>query len=1057
MPTYLDEAAIIGTAPKAEAAAPAAPPGKYLSEEQITGTTPFEAEARRGPTLLGEAAEVGKTLAGTAAQVSDMFTGIGKSLLGVAPYWGTRVVTTALGEDARTSALAAQQMKEHFFPAEVSAPWSKVAESLGPEAQRAYEDNPVAWIMGKVSTFIQSGSEKVSEATGLQPEDFVALADQFMGSLGWKAVRPGIQKAFKARVEEMKAGKEAKAAAKEAAAPTETPEGVPLENPDPARYRPQYEEGKLVGWEDISKPVTEAEAGAVTSAEVKALFKEAKKKGRFEEADVETVKRFFEEAKKQGGEIDPELLKWMAGSFAVGAAGAGIYAAYREWQDNKEQMRQMQEEIKQLKEKAAPPKEETPQPLPSTIIPKDKRWIKAETEDTAITAAAIGALTLKAKWAAPAAEALSRVGKGLDYTLGNVSTRLGSISPALKLRARDFERNVLQNTDAALDVVHPFLKEARALKGAEAEKLNLALLQNDPHAIAAAMEGKPELVRGYWQVRDLLDKFEETHKALGRFKEGITEYFPRVVKDLPGLKAALGTEAQTRLEVLLARAEAKMVKEQQRGLTDIEQSIIVNRFLNSADAGSYLPGYARGRHVKDLTAQLAPFYEKPTDSLLRYVSAATQDIETARFFGKNLSNRKLGGKILTDVDASIGNIVADELAAGRLAPEGANELRSILKSRFQGGEKSTAGLLQDVRNVTNIGLLGSFNAAATQIGDSIMTVYHHGLLPTLSALKGQLTGKPLISTKEFGLVNHIAEELGSARHTGRALQYVFKLNGFQAIDQFAKKLNINAGLIKNQRLARTPQGQLQLAMKYQAAFGDEFPALLRDLQQGVKSENVRSLLFSELSDAQPITKMEMPQAYLDHPNGRLLYQMKTYMLKQMDVIRRDAYQEIKKGNYVRGARNLVGLAVALSLSNLPGDLVKDFLSGRELDLSKIDHVENLLQNFGLNRYTLDKLEGTTPAKGAAEFAMGTVKPPILGMAADIDKPERLLKYVPSVGRLVYDRYYGGNEARKALEQKREKLAKRAAEEKLYPWKKEARLKRLQAAAEKKRRKLEMQP
>jgi hypothetical protein len=214
---------------------------------------------------------------------------------------------------------------------------------------------------------------------------------------------------------------------------------------------------------------------------------------------------------------------------------------------------------------------------------------------------------------------------------------------------------------------------------------------------------------------------------------------------------------------------------------------------------------------------------------------------------------------------------------------------------------------------------------------------------------------------------------------------------------------------------------------------------------------VKSLLFSELSDAQPLTKMELPQAYLDHPNGRILYQMKTYMLKQMDVIRRDAYQEIAKGNYVRGAKNLIAVAAALSLSNLPGDLVKNWLSGRDVDITKVDHVENLLQNFGLNRYTMDKVSGTTPAKGATEFAMNTVKPPILSIIKGVDQPAKLVKYVPVVGRAVYDRALGGNEAMKTVEYQRKKLAERDRLERLYPARKRERLKK---AAKAQKRKLE---
>ena len=641
--------------------------------------------------------------------------------------------------------------------------------------------------------------------------------------------------------------------------------------------------------------------------------------------------------------------------------------------------------------------------------------------------------------------------KGLDYAFGALSTRLGEISPALRKRARDYERVVMERTDKALDRVSPFLHAVREVGGEAGKELKTAMLTGDATQIAEAIKGKPELVKGWREVQNLLREFEKEHIGLGRFKEGLTNYFPRIITDFEGLKKALGQQERTKLEETLARAEAKIVKEQQRGLTDIEQSLIINRSLTADPAFSQLPDYAKARKIREVTEKLEPFYAPPTDSLLRYISAAVQDAEMAKFFGRNLATKKSGEKVYTDVDASIGNIVAEELKAKRMDHTQANELRAILKSRFEGGEQAMSGPLQDVRNLTNAGLLGNVLSAATQIGDSVMTIYHHGLMPTLRAVKDKLTGNAEVTTKQFGLVNHIAEELGSARATGKVLQTLFKYSGFTAIDQFAKGLNLNAALTKNRSAANSVKGLEKLQEKYGQAFGDEFPALIDDLKAERMTERVKSLLFSELSDAQPITKMEMPQAYLDNPNGRILYQMKTYMLKQMDVIRRDAYDNIADGKYVEGAKNLVAVAAALSLSNIPGDIIKNWIKGRPVDLDKIDYVENLLRTFGLNRYTTDKMTSGTPAKGAVEFGINTVKPPILSMAQDLDDPKKLSKYVPIIGRTIYDRELGGNEAAFAAEQRRERLQQRALRESENPSLRDARRAREEA---RRRRKME---
>ena len=655
------------------------------------------------------------------------------------------------------------------------------------------------------------------------------------------------------------------------------------------------------------------------------------------------------------------------------------------------------------------------------------------------------------------AMAKGKPGKGLEYTLGLVSTELGGISQPLLRRARDYERFVMERTDKALDAVTPFIKGIKKLPTAAADALNLALLRNDPGEIAAAIKGNPVLVAGYKQVQNLLAAFRAEQIGLGRFAAGVNDYFPRVVKDLEGLKEALNLPMRTQLENTLAKAEADMIKARGRGLTDVERSLVVNRSLLASAPNASLPGFAKARGV-DVTADLAQFYMTPTESLLRYIVGAVEDAEVAKFFGKDLASKKLAnGQMATHVDDSIGNLIQSEMKSGALSAEKQLAIKSVLESRFKAGEQQMGGFLQDVRNATNIGLLGNFASAATQIGDSLMTAYHHNLMPTLGALRMKLTGSSQITPKEFGLVNHIAEEMGSTRITGKALQTLFKYTGFSAIDQFAKGLNLQAGLIKNQQLAQTPKGQAKLAERWGQAFGAEFPQLLADLAAKRISEPVKSLLFSELSNAQPITKLEVPQAYLDHPNGRILYQMKTYMLKQIDVVRRDAYQEIAKGNYVKGARNLVALAAAMSLANIPGDIVKDMLAGRPVQLDKIDYVENILQNFGINHYTMSKIHAETKAKGVVEFAKGTVTPPILSMLSDLDKPERLIKYIPGIGRPLYDREFGGNEARKWAELVQAKRKERDRLEEQSPALKAERLRKAEAIKRKRNEAMQALP
>jgi len=609
--------------------------------------------------------------------------------------------------------------------------------------------------------------------------------------------------------------------------------------------------------------------------------------------------------------------------------------------------------------------------------------------------------------------ALKAAIKSPDAALGLISTRLGNIAPELKLALRNHEVSVLKALDAMNDKTLPFLQAMKKLTPEQSALVSRALLNGD----MAALQQVPGVAATFSAVQKVLGGLETQLQGLGRFSEGVTNYFPRLVKDFEGLKAAMGQEAALGLDKVMLEAEAKMIRKEGRGLTELEQSLIVNRYIFGPDQSSFLPGYAKGRKIQEVPEHLAPFYEEPTQSLLRYMSAAANDIETARFFGRDLTSKSKGGKQFTDLDSSIGNLTARLIREGKINGRQAMEVRDILKARFEQGNKGANPIIAAAKNVTNAALLGNFASAATQIGDSVMTVYHQGLVPTLQAVVEKVAGKERLTPKDFGLVNHIAEELADMGGTGRLVHNVLKYSGFQKIDMFAKGLALNASLIKNSKLAATPEGLAKLRAKWEPAFGQDFPALVQELRSGKPGPLTEALSFSELSDMQPVSKAEMPQMYLEHPNGRVLYMLKTYMLKQVDILRRDAYGEIAKGTpegIMRGTKNLAALATVYAVSNVPGDVVKDWLSGRKSDpLATPRLVDNVLQTFGINRYSASQLgQGKV-----VETATALMTPPVKVLQDIVQLSPKAVGYVPLVGRPVYDRYFDGNVKREIYEKR----------------------------------------
>lgn len=616
--------------------------------------------------------------------------------------------------------------------------------------------------------------------------------------------------------------------------------------------------------------------------------------------------------------------------------------------------------------------------------------------------------------------ALARGGKalvrGADYGLGSLSTRIRNISEPLAHRAREYERHVLADTHSAISRVDPFLVELQKQPAARRERLSRAILSNDKAQIDNLIQSYPELKAGWAEVRKVLDetgvKLQE-HNRLGSLRQ---DYFPRVVTDYEGLSAALGQQARTALERRLHDAEVASIKATGAGLTPIERSKIVNQHMRGLSATDFAPGFTKGRQIGTITEALQPFYASPAESLHTYLSAATRDVEKAKFFGRDIARDPQTGRV--NLDASIGNLVQRELAAGKLNGKQADELASMLRSRFGPGERATSPVLQDIRNWMNAGLLGNVFSAATQLGDVGTTIYMQGMRPALEGVVRRLTGRQRVSAKDFGLTDHISEEFVSTRRSAKFLNSAFKLSGFSTIDLFGKDVLLNAALSKAERQASTPRGQRALQARYGEAFGQDFPQLLADLRAKRITDNTRALLFSELSDMQPISKMEMPQGYLDMPNGRTVYMLKTFMLKQADIVRRDAYNQIRKGNVAKGVYNLSRFGLVLGTAGATTSMLRDWMMGREVNFEATDIADNLLKIFGWSEYVLDKARKGKPVEAIG----GAVLPPYQMLDRIISQDPRAIQYIPVVGKPYY--YWGTEDAQVREERRQEREANR---------------------------------
>ena len=600
----------------------------------------------------------------------------------------------------------------------------------------------------------------------------------------------------------------------------------------------------------------------------------------------------------------------------------------------------------------------------------------------------------------------------VDKILGVLSTRIKAISEPVFGRLRKFELDTNLRTQQVMQDASGFVKGLSKLP--EATKTSVArLLYNEDFDAARELMGRGLADEFDMSVLPMLSTLGDDLLESGHSFQKIENYFPRLVKDLKGLQDSLGVEQKG----LIGRAQRQYAAHKKISvakITDAENAEIIDKLVRgySFAPKDGKPAFARNRKLT-LSDDQMQYYASPEESLSIYLRRAVNDLEKRKFLGKYKTNNSETG--LVDMDNSIGKYVAAETKAGRIRQEDEVELIEMLKSRFVGGEQSPNSMNATIRDLGYMGTIANPISAITQLGDVGTSGALNGFRNTVSAM---------FKSKEWKLIDlgidEVSKELSeaSARGTAKALNKMMDVSGFKAMDKWGKETLINAAYKNASKLAKTAEGREKLLKKFGTTYGDETKALLKDLEEGNRSGTVRQFLFNELSDAQPISLSEFPQGYLDNPNHRILYMLKSFTLKQIDIVRRNVVQEYAKGNKKEAIKNATLLAGYLSVANTGTQVTKDLILGREVKAEDIPDraMWSLLGVYGMNQYTVDKYWSNGDWKGAVFNQIAPATPIIdsaLTLGGEIfeDDPDvtKAVRGVPVVGNVVYNWFLGGAE------------------------------------------------
>lgn len=502
------------------------------------------------------------------------------------------------------------------------------------------------------------------------------------------------------------------------------------------------------------------------------------------------------------------------------------------------------------------------------------------------------------------------------------------------------------------------------------------------------------------------------------------EFFPRNVLDASGIRRFYGLTDQHGLYKSMLARKAEILGIDVSELTDKHKQNVMENLL--AGSNKYLPkgkpGSFKGRKIENVTDELMPYYSNSaTDSLSKYIDQVVNHVEKYNFFNKGgvLPKVKRGE---LNLEHSIGAF-AEQLQKDKvLTANGVEELKTILNARFGAGEQSPAQWVKTIRSLTNIELLGNPISAATQLGDLFVNAYRYGGRNAFKGVIETITGKNVVNLSDYGLEQHISQDFSDTSRLAGVLDKVFTYSGFRYIDRLGKTSSMQSAWNRNTQLSKTSEGIAKLRDQWGSMFGKEFNSLVNDLSSGKVSENVKLLLFTELSGAQPINLSGVPLKYLQVPNGRLFYALKSFGLKQLELINDTIIKHAKEGNYSKAGKNALAYSAIVGMGNATVQETKNWMQGREFQIDRIpdDFLNYMMATFMVSRYSVDRRlkqgdfvgvisDSIAPPIGAIQNLTKDAVSVMKSIATGEPIDPKVARSVPIVGRWWYNLFGGGAE------------------------------------------------
>jgi len=563
--------------------------------------------------------------------------------------------------------------------------------------------------------------------------------------------------------------------------------------------------------------------------------------------------------------------------------------------------------------------------------------------------------------------------KVIDTIIEPIGESINRISPRLYGKILQIEREGFEEAHRYTLMTQPFLNKSfpisRKLKGVltEVQQKKLWLdMSNAKTAKDAANIRKflvnssdkgPALAKDWDTYRAALDEIYKArnkirlangHKALNK----IEGYAPR--KMINSKLWYDGAPASEKAPIDRILKEKYRINNPEDASKELLEDVI-GKYFKSTPKNIKVASSEKARKIETLSEKQLNAYAQPWQATNNYIKESIQEVERYKVFGKTVDNDG-------DLDITVRDFAANKLSNKEISPNDLKELKTSLTARFINGPKQMDKFVQIAKDIGYMSLLGHPSNAIRQFADLAASAKENGIINASKGVMDTLSKGKMLSPKDMGLIDNVAQDFTSSMGTKRWVDLAFKSVGFRDIDALGKGTLLNSSIRKAAQQVKTAKGRNVFMRRWAAWLGpedalkaaDDFKAFNAGTLEKPTSL-MKDVAFIKLSKIQPITLTQMPKAYLNMKNGRMMYMLQSFGMKHINYIRQDVFKEFGRGNIKKATQELVKLAAYYTTANMGSDKVIDLILGRDNTLEHTFYV-NMWRSTGIiNKYDIDQL------------------------------------------------------------------------------------------------------